>query len=773
MRKHTYLILFYALLIFTTASHSAENLVLGYQPPIPPSPDSGVVTSYPANLDTDILLTNGGPSGIGIDYSPLVDFIDITLPDSGITLTFERSYDDLNYVNNNYIHWSGNQFGSSENYISILVDRKTEKLTNDKAFGVISYNGTAYNLMINNQGNQVVNLMATTPLNCGLEDEYSALYPSHPGNTDSPAKNNGEPSNPQNTLGSINGTTIIDVGTLYTSRVRSFFNSDEDVVTQSISSINIANMFLARSGIDNIRFEQAATQAIEPSLGTACEQRTSACNLAIVGSNFSISQFRENSNADLVTIVQQLNVEFLTGDVMGIAHLPGSSDFVNPFACRDAAFDDRCYINKIRLDSYTLFNYAHELGHNLGLFHDIGDSNDPNSFPAIAGARGFLNSNGNFATTMVATNSCEDSGNTCNRINRFSNPDPAFNFNGLPTGITGQADSFNGIQQAAGNVASYRVPPEEDSFEDDDIAAAASVITVTGNHTQNHNFIEDESNTQTFRPDWVKLLVPNPGLMTISASDKGPDAFPCFQLFQTNGNTQGAALTNQACSTPSIPNQSLQFNSPLDNAEYFLLVTNSNSVHTNSNYTLNISFDPTPPPPSGDAFEEDDTALQASVINFTNNNTDSGWIAHNFDDDSNDWIEISGIQSIDAATSTASTSQVYVIEFYLDSTGATSNPPQFCITDTQVTRTDSSVQSIQFVSQCDDGNDEEDPFPPGQVAVGAVVRYPGTQPSTFESLRVQVRFRNNQQFTVDGTDYMIRAIGRSCDTPCNYVWPSN
>ena len=97
------------------------------------------------------------------------------------------------------------------------------------------------------------------------------------------------------------------------------------------------------------------------------------------------------------------------------------------------------------------YSFGHELGHNMGLRHDV--TVDSGTTPFVY-AHGYVDVVHQFRTVMAYNNACTDSGVNCTRIQYFSNPN--VNFSGFTTGNTATANNALALDNTRVTVANFR-----------------------------------------------------------------------------------------------------------------------------------------------------------------------------------------------------------------------------------------------------------------------------------------------------------------------------
>jgi Calx-beta domain/Metallo-peptidase family M12/Divergent InlB B-repeat domain len=107
--------------------------------------------------------------------------------------------------------------------------------------------------------------------------------------------------------------------------------------------------------------------------------------------------------------------------------------------------------------------FGHELGHNMGLRHDLfvdtgtNTLTPENSTVAVSGvnyAHGYIDTVNRFRTNMAYTDGCTAAGVSCPKIKNFSNPDVTRN--GAPTGVAATANNARALNDTRETVANFR-----------------------------------------------------------------------------------------------------------------------------------------------------------------------------------------------------------------------------------------------------------------------------------------------------------------------------
>lgn len=229
--------------------------------------------------------------------------------------------------------------------------------------------------------------------------------------------------------------STIDLLVVYSSEFASLFNAPQTRINQLVSFTNTS---FANSGIlinirlvasvqinfDNTNFDSSFSQVFND-LNTTLDDSTNG-----VGDFSNLPSLRNQYGADLVAV---LSANTNNGSAAGLAWVLNSSESsVNgvsttmlPSSGADAVF-------------------AHELGHNLGSVHEIGDCNGGYTGFSC----GFRDNNNGWATIMSS------GGNTSVIGNLFSNTDN--DCLGLTCGLAGSADNRTSFNMSRLVVAEFR-----------------------------------------------------------------------------------------------------------------------------------------------------------------------------------------------------------------------------------------------------------------------------------------------------------------------------
>jgi len=235
--------------------------------------------------------------------------------------------------------------------------------------------------------------------------------------------------------------TDITVLVAYTQRVR---DSVADVVAQANLAVALANTAFQRSQVD-IVFRLVGTQLVG-----GYDERAAASYNAILDSLTNGSgafapthALRNSAGADLVSLLVDHD------QYCGLAWA-----VENP-APQSAAYG----MSVVTASCVTNHTFAHELGHNMGLFHDR--FSEGSAAPPSQYNFGYVNVPARFRDIMAYADQCVSQSVNCPRINNFSNPRVSHNgyATGIPQGTAGAADGARKLNETRTAVANYRQSP--------------------------------------------------------------------------------------------------------------------------------------------------------------------------------------------------------------------------------------------------------------------------------------------------------------------------
>ena len=273
--------------------------------------------------------------------------------------------------------------------------------------------------------------------------------------------------------------TIIDVMVVYSPLARSTAGGTAAIENNIALSISSTNQAYAASGmIQRVRLVHTAeVNYIEPTsydIGTTLDALT-AGSAPFQG----VELLRTQYGADIVSMFVERG-----GAYCGIGWL---MDTVN------TGFATHAYNVTVRSCATSNGTLAHEMGHNMGLEHDLYVSPEGPDHPvAQRYAHGYVSTSARFRTVMAYPSECSAVGVSCTRINQFSTPSNIYN--GAATGNATLANAARMLDETRTTVANFRqstvaTEPSTVSFALTNYAvteggpAVSAVVTRTGNAT--------------------------------------------------------------------------------------------------------------------------------------------------------------------------------------------------------------------------------------------------------------------------------------------------
>ncbi|HZF08816.1 MAG TPA: M12 family metallo-peptidase [Thermoanaerobaculia bacterium] len=231
-------------------------------------------------------------------------------------------------------------------------------------------------------------------------------------------------------VGKAAAAPVMDVLVLYDDAVRQKLGGDDAARAYAQQGIDVTNSAYDNSQI-NARVRLAGSQLI-----SFFEDGKAEDELVSFQADPTAAALRQAASADLVSLlVETMN------DACGIGYVM-NKDALGP--------DFAPYAYNVVRRACGFLTLAHELGHNMGCEHDPGNANDTPAEASYPYAFGH-GMDGQFHTVMAYPSACPT--NACPEIPNFSNP--GVSYQGLPTGIAGQRDNHQVINNTAALVASF------------------------------------------------------------------------------------------------------------------------------------------------------------------------------------------------------------------------------------------------------------------------------------------------------------------------------
>ncbi|CAN0243372.1 unnamed protein product [Ascophyllum nodosum] len=226
----------------------------------------------------------------------------------------------------------------------------------------------------------------------------------------------------------LQSTTQIDLMFMYTPSGRDLLGvSDSQMQSELADSLDAVNDAMVNSAID-VQFSLVRVEPL-PYIENSSESLVILDNLK---ASSEVAASRDLYGADLVQLVAELE------DYCGIGDLPTPPSDADAFS----VVDPLCFYQ---------FTHTHELGHNMGCYHDR-----ENSFTQHSYAHGYRYCSGDLPYRTIMAYSCfDDNGNTVIREPYFSNPNVTHN--DKPTGTT-RDDCARRITETMGSIGNYREP---------------------------------------------------------------------------------------------------------------------------------------------------------------------------------------------------------------------------------------------------------------------------------------------------------------------------
>ena len=199
------------------------------------------------------------------------------------------------------------------------------------------------------------------------------------------------------------------------------------------------NLMLADSCV-NFRYRLLSVEATSYASGSKDHTTVLTELQAGTGALAALHSTRNLLGADLVQI-------FVDSSNIGVCGLAYRGSF---------GFFQEDYGFGLVLYGCPAFTLAHELGHNLSLFHDrYQQDQDLASSTAPGGEHyGYVDTINGYESIMSYNDHCDENGISCHRIGKFSNP--RISHNGVPFGLDNFADNTDALNRSYPFVSNYR-----------------------------------------------------------------------------------------------------------------------------------------------------------------------------------------------------------------------------------------------------------------------------------------------------------------------------
>lgn len=237
---------------------------------------------------------------------------------------------------------------------------------------------------------------------------------------------------PQATTAPAGTLSQLDILWVYTTDAKNRAGGDAGMMTRIAVGMANCNNAYANSQIDAI-VNLVHAEEVQYTSGSTSGTDLGRIRAKNDGFMDNVHALRDLHRADYVSLVNTLN------DVCGVAYVLGSPTGRYPLSGESFAFGVTVF-NCVQ--SYT---FAHELGHNLGCYHDRDNSGTGGVFPFNYGHR--FTSGGLKRTVMAYAPGT--------RIDFFSNPNVSFN--GVPTGVPDSEDNAQVINFTSKNGKDFRL----------------------------------------------------------------------------------------------------------------------------------------------------------------------------------------------------------------------------------------------------------------------------------------------------------------------------
>lgn len=241
---------------------------------------------------------------------------------------------------------------------------------------------------------------------------------------------------------------FIDVMVVYTTRAKTAAGGTAAIETEIDNGIAAVNSSYGLSGVlQQVRLVHAeeiayAGDTATPVWNTVLDDVTDGTN-----GLSSVAGLRDTYGADIVSF--WIEGEGAAAGTAGIGWILPAVNLAQANAYSGVGFN--VVRRQTAIDNNT---FAHEMGHNMGLEHDLYVSPAAGHPTFAPYAHGYIDLVHQFRTIMAYDNQCNASGFSCTRVAQFSSP--THTYTGFTTGNASTADASRALNESALMVANFR-----------------------------------------------------------------------------------------------------------------------------------------------------------------------------------------------------------------------------------------------------------------------------------------------------------------------------